>query len=205
MFNYRVKDLEKLQKRFDPQVVKKANTAGLNKATAKVRTFISQSVRKRYAVKAAAIKKRVALKRASITNPTTAIRYRGPRVGLINFSAREKRVAIARKPRSGKGQPWGRFRQAVTVRVRREGSRKRVYSKPGFIAVGANGNEHIFYRAGDGSDRNNLQALKTYSIPEMVARAEGAAGTESGYSEFAAREYDVEFDRALRYYLGKQK
>lgn len=203
MFSYRVKDLDKLMERFNPAVVAKANVAGANKATQKARTFISKSIRARYTVAAKAVSKRVALRRASRSNPVAELRYRGPRVGLINFRARSKQISIARKPRGNqKGRPWGNKRQAVTVQVRKDGGRKRVESKSGFIATGANGNEHIFYRVG--KERNKLRSLKSLSIPEMVLSAEGA-GAQENYQQFIEREYDIEFDRALRHYLRKSK
>lgn len=207
MLKYRIKNLDKLKQKFDPKVVERANRAGANKAAQKTRTFISETIRKVYNVKAMAIKKRVTLKRASSNMPFAELRYRGPRIGLINFGAKEKKVTLARKPRKGqKGQPWGRFRTGVTVKVKKSGSRKLVSSRPGFIMTGKNNNQHIYYRAGDGSDRNNLRSAKTWSIPEMLKNAEReGAGSSKAYERFAAQEYDIEFDRAMKHFMSKSQ
>lgn len=203
MLKYQVKNLEKLKRKFDPKIVDSANRAAQNKAAQKLRTYISKSIRDVYNVKAGAISKRVKINRASVSSPFAELRYSGPRVGLINFGAKVKKVTLARKPRKGqKGRKWGRFRKGVTVRVRKDGGRKQVTSKPGFIAVGKNSNEHIFYRTGKG--RNDLKSAKTWSIPEMVRLAEKEGGpSNESYQEQAAAEYDVEFDRAMRHFMSQ--
>ncbi len=200
---YQVKDLEKLKKDLDPKIVERANSAGANKAAQKLRTFVSKAIRQVYNVKASAISKRVELRRASRSTPVAELRYKGPRVGLVNFAPKAKKVTLTRKPRKGqKGMPWGRVRTGVTVKVRKDGSRKLVQSKPGFIAVGANNNEHIYYRTG--KERNKLESALTWSLPEMVRLSEKeGAGSEKAYEDYAEQEYDLEFDRALRHFMSK--
>lgn len=207
MLKYRVKNLEKLKRKFDPKIVDRANRAAQNKAAEKLRTYIKESIRDVYNVKAGAIAKRVKLNRASVSTPFAELSYTGPRIGLVNFGARAKKVTLSRKPRKGqKGRKWGRFRTGVTVKVRHDQGRKLVTKKgkkgAGFIAVGNNNNEQIFYRTGKG--RNDLVSAKTWSIPEMVRLAEKEGGpSNESYQQQAAAEYDVEFDRAMRHFMSQ--
>ena len=204
MIEFRSEQLADYEKEYGASFLRKVEVAATNKTQQRARTFLSVAIRKVYNVKASAVAKRTTVQRATARDLRAMIRFRGPRVGLINFSARDKKVTLARKPRKGQaGLRWGRFRTGATVKVLKSGSRKLITSKPAFIATGANGNEHVFARKKNGKGRKDIYALKTFSIPEMIANS-GSKG-ESDINEFVGDTYAVEFDRAMKHFSSKQK
>lgn len=204
MLKYDIKEIKKLEEEFGVDIIQKAVVASINKTTAKTRTHISKSIRAVYNVNSAAVSSRLKFRRASRDSLSGELVYTGSKIGLINFKAKAKKVLLGRKPRKGKaGRRWGRERIGVTVKVLKKGPRRLVKSNPGFIAVGKNNNEQIFYRAGKGKDRNYLYSAKSLSISGMVSGAEGRSGDLEEYDKFAAREQVIEFDRAIQFYAGK--
>lgn len=151
-------DLDDLQRLLSPSFLQKAQRATLTAIRNKARTYISQSTRKIYNVKARAIADRV---RVVTSNDKTAmITYMGTRIGLVNFDAKFRKVRTKRGSRQG-----------VTVRWRKDKGRGIV--SRGFIAEGRNNNVHIFQRLkANQKERYPIRSLKGPSIPQMVKQGE---------------------------------
>lgn len=206
MLKFDVRDLDKLRDEFSPDVVNKAINSAMGKTINKLQTYVSKEIRQTYNIKQAVVKKHARKFRSS--NGTTnllkaGMLYKSRKLGFMNFGAKPKKVTLGRKAK--KGRPWGRIRTGVTVQIRKNRPRKLVQSRPGFLAAGENGNIQAFYRDPRGglsrTGKTKLKVMKGPSIPDMVLASEGLFGET--YDQFAAAEYNKEFDVAMNFYLGK--
>lgn len=200
MLQHDIKHIDELTQQYGIAVVEQANLRALNFAIAKLRTFVSKNIRAKYNVTAAAIARRVTMRKASSNHFQAHLRYVGPRVSMINFGAKPKNVTIARKSKTGRR--WGRKRTGVTVKILKKGSRKQITSVPAFIATGKSGNRHVFMR--NSSKRDDITAMSWRSVPQMVLSAE-RGGSAMDYDAFAVTEHAREFDRVLTHLLSKSK
>lgn len=185
---YELKDIRRTLNALDPAIVKKARRSANLKTTRKARTFISKGVRSKYAGNASRVKRGVSLKTVNQGQMTqNVLVYVGHRIGLINFVTKSRANAAANRTKSGK-------HRKLSVRIRKDSGRKTIY---GFVAIGRSGNTHVFARTG--APRMPIRALKTISIPEMV----NTAGIQDSVNEFVGKEYPVQFEHELEYFLSK--
>lgn len=200
------RNITEIRNQFGDDFVEKVTVSALNKAAPKLQTYISKSIRQRYNITAADVKrkaKRFKAKRSADKVYQASVLFQGSPIGYTNFSAKPKKVTIGRKTK--KGRPWGRFRTGVSVKVLKSSGQKQIKSRPAFLAVGMSGNRQVFYRDPRGrktsTGKTALHSMKGPSIPDMVLASEGDTGEP--YDVFAAQEFDTEFDRATDYYLSK--
>lgn len=197
---YKLKNLDKLRRAHDPQVVDQALRGTITKASARVRTLISRRVRERYSVSAAVVARHTRLDRyfRGGGQPTSILRYLGSKIGLINFAPRIRNINTKKGPRRG-----------VSVKQLRKGKRTLVKKGfqnasfgAGFIARGNQGNEHIFARTGakSGSGRDQLVSLKGPAVAEMV----GKADVMEDANRMLATETPKIFDHELEHFLLRQ-
>lgn len=187
MLSWEFKDLDLLRAKFGPKIVKQSLNSAMNKTTAKAKTFISKEVRKKYDVKAKAISK--VLTQISIKDPVAerVLIYTGSNISLINFGARQVRVA-------------GGKRKGTSVRIKKAGGRKTIKGPNrygAFIAKGANSNRHVFMR--ETKERDSIEKLSGPSIPGMISQS----GIGDSVDLFVQKEMPQQLDRALDYFLTK--
>ncbi len=205
---YSLSNLQELSKQFDSKVITKAQFLAINKVLPKVRTHISRRIREKYNVTNRAINSHVKILRASMSRGTLAglMRYKGERMGVVNFGGKVEKVTLPKKP--GR-RAWGSVRYGASAQIFKSGSREMVPVKSGFIATGKNDNRHVFFRikrrrlASGFLLREALQAAYVFSVPEMVKRVDGGVGAYQSYTQFAGQEFAKEFDVAMNYYMGK--
>ena len=188
MIDTEIADLGELRKKFDSKIVTKALNSAVNKTTNKARTFISKTVREAWNVKAKKIKDSVTstrLRDASDPVVERILIYTGGRISLINFAAKKARIP-------------GTKRKGASVVIRKSKGRKIVRGKNrygAFIAVGNNGNEHVFLRASE--DRKSIENRRGPSVAQMV----GAAEMTKEIDEFVKAEMPKQLEHELDYFL----
>lgn len=183
-------DIIEQLKRFDPELLSKAQRSTLTRVRTRTATFISRAVRERYSVTARTVSDALS-RRVKIVvrrDETTAVlEYIGQRIGLINFSAQIRRVATPAGPRFG-----------ATTKLYKD--KRRFLTKRGFVASGANNNVHIFQREKQGQQtRLPISAMYGPSVPQMV----GSTETLDKANEFVGELYPVELMRQIDYQLSR--
>ena len=117
--------LEDIPKAFD-----KAVPAAVNKTLAKTQTFARKRLTTLLTLKARNLKRRLFVKKASVTKPEAFLQVMGRPIGLVNFAAKDMRKS----------------KQGVRYQLYRGGSPE--FEERGFIATGKFGNRHAFERRG---------------------------------------------------------
>lgn len=186
---YRFEDLDKLQRRFDPNVVRKAVRSSIRKTVAKLKTFVRKRVRQRYNVPARVVARHTKLQHffQSRDKPFSILAYVGSKIGLINFGARPRIMRTARGKRRG-----------VTVQVLKDEPRKLVTSVPAFIATGANQNRHVFARTSEA--RYPIVALTGPAVAQMVSHDEIIDQAD----KFTGQELPKQFANEMEHFLLRQ-
>lgn len=110
-----------------PRKIPQIMSAGINRAATITKTRLSQKLRENVAVKAAAAKKMITLKRANRKHWRADIRISSRRLPLIRFPVKQ----------TGKG---------VSYKIAKSGGRKTIES--GFIQTMSSGHRGVFTRAG---------------------------------------------------------
>lgn len=88
---------------FRSEISDKAVVRALNKVAAQAKTAASKEIRAAgYNMKAADIKKRIKVTRATAANPVAMVRVTGPVTPLIEFDARQTREGVSVKVKNGR-------------------------------------------------------------------------------------------------------
>lgn len=156
--------------------LKKAGIRAVNRVIVTARKSATEEVRKKYNIKAAKIKEKTRLFKASRTRLGAALVISAGRMGLINFSARQTK-------------------RGVTVLVKKTSGRKRI--KSGFIAT-AKGGRNIWQRMT--KSRLPIRRLTTIG-PATMFEVEG----EKAFREATEKNFRRVLDRELSFRLSKRQ
>ncbi len=196
MIHYRLDDLDRLQRIFNPAIVRKAHASTVQKTTRKGRTKVSKEVRGIYRFKAAEISKSSAILKGDESTDGIASRillYTGGRPSLIKF----KHGKGFRRVKSRRGS---RFQ--ARVKERKNASPRSV--KDGFIGRAKGGGEQIFQRVkgsrmSSNPKKEKLRKLSGPAIPQSIKNL----GVVKSLNEFVAQEMPKQFDQEMDFFMTK--
>jgi hypothetical protein len=178
--------LAELRRKFDPEIVSRADRIAIGRTAKKIKTQISRDVRKVYNVKARDVASTVkVLNRSKGFLEQRILLYTGGHIPLAKFDAKPKAVRSKRGPRRG-----------VTVRVRKDSGRKLVGKRSGFHGAGFMAKGHVMARKTP--DRTSHRILYGPAIPQMVANDT----VIENYHAKVRHEYPIELERALNKLMG---
>lgn len=149
----------------------------LNRAATAAKTRASVSVRKRYIVKAADVKKRIKIRKASAGNLSAQLRAVGPVTPLMKFDVTPK------------------FPDAMPVRARVLKSSGRKSIQSGFVAQMSNGHVNVFTRVGQ--SRYPIKGRYGPSVPQMIGHEEPLEDITQRAQEILDKRLDHELSRLL--------
>lgn len=157
MIEIKLEGVEKAMKMFDPNNVRKAANAALNRVAGAGRTEASKLIRQEYNIKASRVNQFLRLAvRARGYDMEAVISGRGLGIALAYFDAKQQGFKLigegAGTMRTKYLSRTGRKRGDVTVRVKRSSGRKVVgpkYSNRPFLAQMKSGHIGVFVRTGD--------------------------------------------------------
>ncbi len=178
--------LAELRRKFDPEIVNRADRIAIGRTAKKIRTQISKDVRKVYNVKARDVSSTVKLpNRSKGSLEQRILLYTGGHIPLAKFDAKPRAVRSRRGPRRG-----------VTVRVRKDSGRKLVGKRSGFHGAGFLAKGKVMARKTPA--RTSHRGLYGPAIPQMVANE----SVIESYHAKVRREYPIELERALNKLMG---
>lgn len=187
MLELQISNWKELEKVFDPAILNRATNRGISRGLMKTRTAIKERVRSRYVIKAGDIAKTVKLKKLSFNPAVYLLNYAGYRRSLRHYGAKAKVVQTAAGQRIG-----------VTVRIRKDRGRKLVGKQSGLSAgFFGPGGYPAYARSTD--KRKPIHKLTSLAVPQMV----GTEYTVDFAHRIMVKEFPVEFNRAMDFYIGK--
>lgn len=191
-FSLRFENTEDFRRFLGPVKVTRATNRAIRTTGKRAATQASRALRDRYNIKAALVAQ--ALKITSVPGGDITAQhliYTGRRIGLVQFSAKPKKVTL----KGRKSRRFGKKRLGVTVKIRKD--RPRMLVKRGFLAETRGGLVMIFAR--EGRSRKPIRALKTLSIPEMIRQRNVVQRVD----ETARSVFPKEFARLMTLELNK--
>lgn len=170
----------------------KAITSALNKTIAQVRTQMIRGITKEYVIKAADVRERLQLRRASRTGMRFTATLIGNPAGrakramnIIRFLERSTSLAQARKRRKA-----GTL-SSLYFKIRRAGGKQTIQG-----AFVANNGRTVFRRIGKA--RLPIEAVQTIGVPQMF----NAKKVQIPVQRWITSNFPRIFEREARYYLG---
>lgn len=183
--------LNKLAKSLGDQVI----TSALNKTVAQARTQIIRGITSEYAIKAADVRERLQIQRASRAGMQFTATLLGNPAGrakramnVIRFI--ERKVTLAEARRRGKAGTLGVLR----FKIRRAGGMQTIAGA--FIA---NNGRTVFRRVGKG--RLPIEPVQTIGVPQMFQ----ARKVQIPVQRWISENFPRIFDREVRYFLSTVK
>jgi len=188
--------IEEARKLFDPETVNKAQRLAISAIKGKLKSQISKLARGKYNITAGKISEALKMKIKDTNGLRSAeLNYIGRRFGLINFSARFRKVSTT-----------GRRGHLKGSKIRRVGASAKVTksSKPylvpgGFIASGTNGNIQIYQRIERLGSKSKLRKLTGPAVAQMVSDK----AVLDGVDDFLDKEFPKDFESKLNFLLEK--
>lgn len=174
-----VREVAKNLKKVEP-ITKKAFLSALNRTTQMTRTEASKNVRKTYRIKAQDVNKTVTVKRGSVSNLTSELKWSGANIPLIKFRASPNKVT-SRRPR------------VLKAAVKRAGL------KPIRGAFIAKAGSHIGVFERTGKKRLPIEELFGPSTPSMLGQEEQIDHLQ----QFAEEKLTQRFEHELNHRLEK--
>lgn len=187
-------DIDKIAKRFGDlgrDMKTKAIAPALNKTVAKGRTEMARAITSEFAIKAADVRPRLNVRRASNRGgglvavlEAFASGRKGRSLNLIRFM--ERKVSLAEARRRGRK---GTLKQ-LGFQIKKSGGMKQIKS----AFIGNNGRT-VFVREGD--SRLPIKALQTIDVPQMF----NTRRINARVVKRIQKEFPIEFERAMRWML----
>jgi hypothetical protein len=201
----KLEGVEKAMRMFDPNNVRKAANAALNRVAGSGKTEASKLIRQDYNIKAARINQFLRLAvRARGNDMEAVISGRGLGIALAYFDARQQGFKMlgesAGRMRTTALLRTGRKRGDVTVRVKRSGGRKVVgpkYSNRPFLAQMKSGHIGAFVRTGRA--RKPIEQLLGPGVGGLFGSAKIMQAVKKRINEL----WSKEFKHQLDYQLGR--
>lgn len=200
----KLEGVEKAMKMYDPNLVRKAANAALNRVAGSARTEASKLIRQDYNIKAARINQflRVAVKAAGM-RMEAVISGRGLGIALAYFDAKQKGSKMI-------GEGAGKFRTKflartgkklgdVTVKVKRGSGRKAVgpkYNNKPFLAQMKSGHIGVFVRKS--KNRKPIEQLLGPGVGGLFGSAKIMQAVKRKIKELWAKEFKHQLDYYLR-------
>lgn len=186
MVTFKLEGLKKLQKRINKQVLLKSTVKALNQTSKQAQAGGARQVTKIYALKVGDVKKVMKIVKANYSNLTAWIIAKGKHFPLIRFGGKVT------------------TRGVVSVKVKKEGGRKKVKGKPSlygkpFIATMPSGHTGIWQRKSKGE--KGIQELKTVSIVDTIRNKR----VMKEIRDIIRDKLQKNFNSALRFYMRKKK
>lgn len=169
MIQVKVEHSRELEKFFNSSVAEVRRNGhiilgrAINRAATAGRTRASVAIRRQYIVKAADIKRKIKIRRATSNQLSAQIRASGPVTPLIQFDVSPKMPDIMR----------------VRARVKKESRQKPI--DDGFVTRAENGFVNVFTRVG--SSRYPIKSLFGPSIAQMMGRDENVEDIQNRVQE----------------------
>lgn len=161
------------------KAIAKAKIQTINKVLSKAKTQSSQRIRLIYNIKAADVKKRIILFRASGRKAAGHIAFMGKRLRLYHFGARQTK------------------KQGVTVQVRRDRGRKALGSRY-FIAPFKAGSDQLGIFMRKGKERYPIIQRYTVGVAEMFSNE-----IQDQIEVMVRKDSAETFRQQLKYYLSR--
>jgi len=179
MIQVRVDHAEQLKRLFSiaPKEAKIILWRGTNRAATAARTRASVSIRARYIIKAADIKRRIKIRKATSSNLSAQLRASGPVTPLLNFDV---------SPKIPKEIP-------VRARVLKSSSKKPI--EKGFVTRTKSGYVNVFTRVGQ--SRYPIQGHFGPSIAQMMGHEEPLNDIITRAQEILDKRLEHELSRLL--------
>lgn len=204
-FSMKLEGVEKAMRMFDPNLVRKAANAALNRVAGSARTEASKLIRKDYNIKAARINQFLKLAvRARGYDMEAVISGRGLGIALAYFDARQQGYKLlgegAGRMRTTALLRTGRKRGDVTVRVKRAGGRRVVgpkYNNKPFLAQMKSGHIGVFIRTG--KERKPIEQLLGPGVGGLF----GSRKIMQAVKQMINKKWALEFQHQLNYQLGR--
>lgn len=190
--NIKIDNIDAIKKMFPPRVVNSIIRDTTKEVANRVRTKISQEIRKRYSLPAARIKEGIQVQNSFSNDGSVNIRFTGRTPGLQNYAMRVVRVSAGGTVLRGKSTKQRTYK-GVTVEVIR-GQRKLVQGA--FYLRPQRGGEGIFRATKD----RKLHRLFGPSLRGMYR----ATKADIIAKQTAAQVAQTAFDRSVRKYIYKR-
>lgn len=179
MAQIRITHAEQIEELFGatPRQAKIVLWRALNRAATAGQTRASVTVRREYVIKAADVKKRIKIRKATAANLSAQIRASGPVIPLMKFDVTPT------------------FPDIMNVHARvKKGGKKPIQS--GFVTRAENGHVNVFTRAG----RNRFPIKGRYgpSIAQMMGKDEVVDDIQTRAQDVLDKRLEHELDRLLR-------
>ncbi|MER2126296.1 phage tail protein [Solibacillus sp.] len=179
MARIRITHAEQIEQLFDatPRQANIILWRALNRAATAAQTRASVTVRREYVIKAADVKKRIKIRKATAGNLSAQIRASGPVTPLMKFDVTPT------------------FPDSTQVRARvKKGGRKPIQS--GFVVRTGNSHVNVFTRSG----RSRLPIKGRYgpSIAQMMGKDEIVEDIQTRAQDVLDKRLEHELDRLLR-------
>lgn len=201
----KLEGVEKAMKMYDPNLVRKAANAALNRVAGSARTEASKLIRQDYNIKAARINQflRVAVKAAGM-RMEAVISGRGLGLALAYFDAKQKGLKVlsegSGKMRTKYLSRTGRNRGDVTVKVKRSSGRKVVgpkYNNRPFLTQMKSGHIGVFVR--QSKARKPIEQLLGPGVGGLF----GSAKIMQAVKRRIKEQWEKEFSHQLKYQLDR--
>ena len=201
----KLEGVEKAMKMFDPNLVRKAANAALNRVAASGRTEASKIIRQGYNIKASRINQFLKLAiRARGYSMEAVISGRGLGIALAYFDARQQGYKLlgegAGRMRTTALLRTGRKRGDVTVRVKRTSGRKVLHGEHGnkpFLATTKSGKIVIWERKG------KARFPVVGFVGPGVGGLFGSRKIMQAVKQMILKRWEQEFKHQLDYQLGR--
>lgn len=207
MIEIKLEGVEKAMKMFDPNNVRKAANAALNRVAGSGKTEASKLIRQEYNIKAARVNQFLSLTvRAKGYDMMAVITGRGLGIALAYFDAKQQGYKLigegAGRMRTTYLSRSGRKPGDVTVRVKRSSGRKVVgpkYNNKPFLAQMKSGHVGVFVRTG--AQRKPIEQFLGPGVGGLFGSRKIMQAVKRRINEM----WSKEFNHQLNYYMGKVK
>ena len=207
MIEIKLEGVEKAMRMYNPDNVRKAANAALNRVAGAGKTEASKLIRQEYNIKAARVNQFLKLGvRARGNDMEAVISGRGLGIALAYFDAKQQGYKLigagAGKMKTTYLSRSGRKPGDVTVRVKRSSGRKVVGPKHGnkpFLAQMKSGHIGVFVR--QGQSRKPIEQLLGPGVGGLFGSAKIMQAVKRRINEL----WSKEFSHQLDYYLKRSK
>lgn len=187
-----------------PGAVEKARANAFNRGLETARTTASKEIRKRYAIAAGNLKKKITVKRASAGGGNASIEFAGPKIPLYKYtpSPKSRTYTTERVPVEIRENVWRLVHK--TGRVSAMDSRESgMQARPSaFIATFSSGHTGIFRRVGGNTENGKakIEEYWSYSIADMLDYGPAKEAVAEKTAETVNRRLEHEISRVLGEY-----